>query len=89
MIATVTRTGRHSGGDYFVEVQEGPMAPSYAVPVNTEIPIGTTVEITVKVVDVLPAPDAAMVGMDVSTSSTLTPVIKESPIVTPKTKGAK
>ena len=88
MIATVIRTGRHSGGDYFIEVSESPSAPSYALPVATELPLGITVEVTVKVVDVLPAPEASLIGTDVSTSSASTPVVSESPIV-PKTKGAK
>lgn len=85
MKATVIRSGKHSGGDHFVEVQETPSSPPYAVPVNAELPLGATVEITVKVVEVVPAPDDALVGTEVSTP---TKADEESPLTAKEQKAA-
>lgn len=47
MNAKVIRTGKHSGGDHFAEVQETPSSPPYAVPVASELAVGDEVEISV------------------------------------------
>lgn len=79
MQGRVIRNGKHSGGDHFVEVQDTPSSPPYAFPVNTEIPLGSLVEVTIKVVEVPPAPAQELVNTDVSASSKPQLVVPTSP----------
>lgn len=80
MDATVVRNGQHSGGNHFVEVQETPSGPCYAVPVSAELPLGTVVEISVKVKEVPKEPAASLEGTDVSIASAPEQVVEESPL---------
>jgi hypothetical protein len=80
MKGTVVRTGQHSGGDHFVEIQETPSSPPYAVPVDADLPLGTVLEITVKVVEEAPTPTGSIVGQDVSVSDKTPLVVEESPL---------
>jgi hypothetical protein len=81
MKATVIRNGQHSGGALFVEVQETPSSPCYAVPVSAELPLGTVVDINVKVAEVPKAPEADLTGTDVSVADAPVAVVEESPLV--------
>jgi hypothetical protein len=80
MQATVIRSGQHSGGKHFVEVQETPSSPCYAVPVSDEVPLGTVLDITVKVAEPVKPVEPAPAGTDLTTSTEPEMVIEESPL---------
>lgn len=85
MEAVVVRNGQHQG-ERFVEVSHAPdgahASPlTYAVPVSAELPLGTVVEISVKVKEVPKEPAASLEGSDVSVANAPEPVVEESPIV--------
>lgn len=85
MEARVIRNGQHLG-ELFVEVEHYPDGSHasplhYAVPVNAELPIGTVVEISVKVKEVPKEPTASLEGSEVGIDSPPEPVVEESPIV--------
>lgn len=85
MQATVSRNGT-SGGQPFVEVQIGTVC--FAVPVTQELPIGTVIDIVVKVADVPKEPTEDLKGADVSIASPTPVVVEESPLTAKEQKAA-
>lgn len=77
MNAIVLRNGA-SQGKQFVEVSADGV--NYAVPVSQELPIGTEIEITVKVVEPPPPEQPIVAGTDVSTTTPPELEVPESPI---------
>jgi hypothetical protein len=85
MQATVIRNGSHLG-ELFVEVTHSPDGAHasplvYAVPVSTELPIGTVVDIVVTVAEVPKTEPTAEDFGDVSIPTAEPFVVENSPIV--------
>ena len=86
MIAKVIRTGQHSGGDKFVEVQETPSSPHYAVPVNAELAVGDEVEILVTLHKKAQVVEAEEIEVGTRTAPEL--VVETSPIAPENSEAA-
>jgi len=80
MIAKVIRNGQHSGGDKFVEVQETPSSPPYAVPVSQDIAPGSEVEIVVTLKSVPKEPESVVEERVVSPATAEAFAVETSPI---------
>lgn len=84
MKASVIRNGIHMG-QAFVEVEHRPdgehaSALHYAVPVESELPLGTIVELSVEVLEVPKEPEGNLEGRQVEAGSQDARVVPDSPI---------
>lgn len=85
MQAQVIRNGVNQGQP-FIEVQVG--SGCYAVPVSTELPLATVVDIVVTVAEVPKEPTEDLKGADVSIATAPVPVVEESPLTVKEQKAA-